>query len=298
MLNHIFIDESTWGGLCNTGRRQSPVDILTRGEEVQTIRSFSLNLTNFKTPESKPTIKNNGHSGFQIDLDRTPRYVTLTSSVDSNSAKYKLQQLHFHWNSKLHTGSEHFINGASSDMEAHFVTYNTKYPSFAVAANQPDGLLVIGVLYRIHAIPLTKLRAMTLVGNMTRNVISKDSTYTSSEPLYLTGLLPDLSRYSLSKPFNPSLLHDIIAHGMSFQSLNSPDFAVLPGSLTTPPCSENVIWVVFLDPLPITLQQKLPFLDVRTEYNNKEVPMENNRAPQPLYDRTITLAKSYYFYLD
>ena len=52
------------------------------------------------------------------------------------------------------------------------------------------------------------------------------------------------------------------------------------GSLTTPPCSENVNWLVAVEPVPMSPEQLNEFAK---RLNN------NNRPTQPLYGRTITV---------
>ena len=51
------------------------------------------------------------------------------------------------------------------------------------------------------------------------------------------------------------------------------------GSLTTPPCSEGVNWVVFQDPLELTKA----YVDAL----RSGMPVDNYRGPQPLNDRTV-----------
>ena len=53
-----------------------------------------------------------------------------------------------------------------------------------------------------------------------------------------------------------------------------------PGSLTTPPCSEGVSWLVAVDPIELSAEQIAAFTAIFSG---------NNRPVQPLGDRTIAV---------
>ncbi|RNA61337.1 carbonic anhydrase [Chryseobacterium nematophagum] len=55
------------------------------------------------------------------------------------------------------------------------------------------------------------------------------------------------------------------------------------GSLTTPPCSDNVTWIVFKNPIDMTEDE--------IEDISKHLPKSNNRPLQPLNERTILSTK-------
>jgi len=60
---------------------------------------------------------------------------------------------------------------------------------------------------------------------------------------------------------------------------NISEYYSYEGSLTTPPCSENVSWVVFKDPITLSLNQVL-----KLKHN---MPLNNYRNEQPLNDRVV-----------
>ncbi|MCL7764929.1 carbonic anhydrase family protein [Polaribacter sp. Z014] len=59
------------------------------------------------------------------------------------------------------------------------------------------------------------------------------------------------------------------------------DFYAYGGSLTTPPCTERVNWVVFKDPIIISVDEVLKL--------KSNMPKDNYRNEQPLNDRIVSL---------
>jgi carbonic anhydrase len=79
-------------------------------------------------------------------------FKSFTPNLTSNAhmsgygfdSPYIFGQLHFHWGpDPFSGGSEHTINGAHLPMEAHFVHYDSKYPSYTDAANS-------GIVFLAH----------------------------------------------------------------------------------------------------------------------------------------------------
>lgn len=62
------------------------------------------------------------------------------------------------------------------------------------------------------------------------------------------------------------------------------DYYSYKGSLTTPPCTENVNWIIFKDPIVISLEEVLKLRD--------NMPLRNYRNEQPLNDRVVHLYRN------
>lgn len=60
----------------------------------------------------------------------------------------------------------------------------------------------------------------------------------------------------------------------------SKEYYTYPGSLTTPPCTENVQWFVFKTPITISLEQ--------VKLLQELMPINNYRNEQPLHGRRVT----------
>jgi len=65
------------------------------------------------------------------------------------------------------------------------------------------------------------------------------------------------------------------------------------GSLTTPPCSQNVAWHVFTDPVELSADQLKVFVDHLENAAAARAARKSNRPVQPLNGRTVYLGQSF-----
>ncbi|XP_059142586.1 LOW QUALITY PROTEIN: carbonic anhydrase 14-like [Physella acuta] len=167
--------------------------------------------------------------------------------------KFKANQLHFHWGSHSSEGSEHQISSQTFPMELHIVHYNTKYPDFAAALSQGDGLAVLGFVFKISK---TDNPALSQIVSSLASIRSVD-TAVDFKPFAIKTILPE-----------------------SFHQ-----FYRYSGSLTTPPCDESVTWTVYKEPINISEAQITEF---RTLQDHTHSPINLNARPvQPLNDRVV-----------
>lgn len=89
-----------WGASCNTGRLQSPVDI-------QKTTHANLESVRIDYSDTPLAITNNGHT-IQVNA-------AGAGGITVGETRFNLVQYHFH------ARSEHAIQGATADMEVHFV---------------------------------------------------------------------------------------------------------------------------------------------------------------------------------
>ncbi|HRF12814.1 MAG: Carbonic anhydrase precursor [Candidatus Accumulibacter phosphatis] len=183
-----------WGKLkpeyvtCDTGKRQSPIDIRD-GFRVD------LEAIEFSYRQSAFRVVDNGHT-IQVEVDG--------SSIRLLGKTYDLIQFHFH------RPSEERVNGRSFDMVAHLVHKSV------------DGRIAV------LAVLLEKGMENPMVQTVWNNLPLEKNEYVTPPGLAIdvAQLLPeDRSYYTYM------------------------------GSLTTPPCSEGVLWLVLKQPQQISPEQ-------------------------------------------
>lgn len=144
------------------------------------------------------------------------------------TAEYEFEGLHFHWGDRNSRGSEHMFNGVRYPMEMHLVHRNKKYKNIDEAMKHDDGLCVVAFFYQLADSD----------GPEIDHIVSKLSLVQALD-----------TSVSLNFTFTlASLLGPV----------NVERFYMYKGSLTTPPCSEAVKWVIFPNMLPVSESQVKP----------------------------------------
>ncbi|KAG7310921.1 hypothetical protein JYU34_003760 [Plutella xylostella] len=171
---------------------------------------------------------------------------------------YKLQQWHCHWGAVNGEGSEHTVDGRPFSGELHLVHWNTsKYNSFEEAAGQYDGLAVLGVLLEVG----DKHEELDKVVRLLPYITHKGDKVTMIEPVDPAKLLPGKIAYW-----------------------------TYPGSLTTPPCTESVTWILFKTPVQVSADQLATMRKLRCGEATAMEAMEllhNYRPTLPLGNRDL-----------
>ncbi|RWS05877.1 Carbonic anhydrase 7-like protein [Dinothrombium tinctorium] len=228
-----YIGQTKWYTLKNSqcgGKRQSPIDIQTN--KLVLMKSLEIEYKGYYKPLRNPYVENNGHTVQLMSSDKKNLPMITGSALDNQV--YKFVQAHFHWGVRNGFGSEHKINGRAFALELHLVHVNTKYKTLEEALGNPDGLAVLAVLYKVSRKINPYIRP--LMRNTAKVTYSLERK-AIREPIVLRNLLPPKP-----KPF------------MKYY-----------GSLTTPPCSEVVTWIVFRDIASIGIKQENVFRQKRGE---------------------------------
>ncbi|XP_077106165.1 carbonic anhydrase 6 [Ranitomeya variabilis] len=246
------VDEANWGKkypLC-AATHQSPVDI-QRKKVVHNPELGPLNLSGYEGPlHGQFRISNNGHS-VQIELPPTMKISKGLPYI------YTAVQMHLHWGGlDLETsGSEHTVDGMRYMAELHIVHYNSQlYKTFDEAKDKPNGLAVLAFLYAD--------------GHF-------ENTY-YSEVISRLAKIRYAGQETEIKTINPlAMLPEDLDNYYRYQ-----------GSLTTPPCTENVLWTVF-DSHIILSQNQIKLLEgTLLDWHNNTLRNDYRHA-QPLNDRVV-----------
>ncbi|XP_066499900.1 carbonic anhydrase 4b [Hoplias malabaricus] len=246
---------SQWLGVAQScgGKSQSPINIITKKV---TIRS-TLTPLKFNGYQDlfHGSITNNGHT-VKVGLNGS-----AVISGGELEASYKAMEFHFHWGKKGGPGSEHSIDGEKYPMEMHIVHIKDKYKTVAEALQDPSGVAVLGILYKDTGNnnqkydPIIKALA---------NVRHPGNT-SALGSLTLDALIPTLE-----------------ARSQYFRYM---------GSLTTPNCTEAVIWTVFENPILLSKAQLSLFSELL--FRNGMPMVDTFRPIQPLNDRKVFYSGSH-----
>ncbi|XP_055047710.1 carbonic anhydrase 5A, mitochondrial isoform X1 [Misgurnus anguillicaudatus] len=234
------------------GDKQSPIDIAVRKSV------FDPRLKPLKVqydPRSCQQIWNNGYS-FLVEYDDTTDKSTLKGGPLED--QFRLCQFHFHWGETNAWGSEHSIDRRLYPAELHLVHWNSdKYSLFEEAVVEENGLAVIGVFLKVGK----RHEGLQKLVDALPAVRHKDSLveFTKFDPACL---LPK----------------------------NIDEYWTYAGSLTTPPLTEAVTWILMKQHIEVSHDQLAVFrslLFTSAEEQEQRSMVNNFRIQQDLKERTI-----------
>ena len=209
-----------------------------------------INLTGFIEADLSPIeidymkggyeIVNNGHT-IQVNVKEG-------SSIKLDGHMFNLLQVHFH------APSENNINGKSYPLEAHLVHSDTQGNLAVIAVMFEQGIPDKGLEVKTDKYGSRQVVAAASPNKWLRNIWS-------AMPLHAG------ETQNLSDMVNVA---DILPKHQDYYRFN--------GSLTTPPCSEGVRWIVMKDSIIVQKQQIDAFKDILHEPNNRPLQPVNARV--------------------
>ncbi|KAG9263415.1 carbonic anhydrase 12-like [Astyanax mexicanus] len=195
----------------------SPIDL--GQQEIRDGGLDALELSGFNsTPTGRWRLTNQGHS-VVLEVGGG-----LSVSGGGLPGSYRTVQLHFHWGSASSNGSEHTLLQQRFPMEMHIISVKSTYPNLTAALDDPTGLAVLAVFI--------------------------DLVYVDNDNfLPISSALPFITYKGQEKSIRPFPLLTLLPHA------NLSQYYRYHGSLTTPPCSQAVLWTVYEVPITISWQQ-------------------------------------------
>ncbi|XP_056308449.1 carbonic anhydrase 4a [Danio aesculapii] len=243
--------------------RQSPINIVTKKTKLDE-RLTPFRFTGYQTVFDG-TLKNNGHS-VQVSIP-----ITATVSGGNLAEAYKAVQFHLHWGSSGGPGSEHTIDGEQYPMELHIVHMKQKYIRIEDALKDPSGVAVLGFFYEVSS---STNRKYDLFTHALRSVQNTNGNTT-------------LRKISLNQLILPEV--------------NMTNYYRYDGSLTTPGCTEAVVWTVFEKPIPLDREQLQAFSSLKFRDGKPMVgtfrPVQPRNGRVVYRSRSVTLSVSVFLLL-
>ncbi|EKX44650.1 hypothetical protein GUITHDRAFT_109427 [Guillardia theta CCMP2712] len=235
--------------LCGTGQQQSPINI-----ELD-LQQASLPSLGWVLPKDNAAVTTktgdsalagrefyNGHT-FEVESLGSPTLLL-------GGVTYTLEQFHFH------TPSEHKVAGRHYDMEMHFV--------HSAMVDGQKKLAVIAAFFEVGD------NSPAFVKQLFETALPS----VSSNP---TALAPNLDFRGIAQEVLVGTVPTKLESANEFVP-NFKNYFQYTGSLTTPPCTEGVTWVVLKNPVDITAA------DLSAIQN---LEGKNSRPTQPLNGRVV-----------
>ena len=252
-----FGSQDAWTGTCGLGVRQSPVDInFLDGSVVHDKSLAPLEYKGFANVNAgKLSVTNNGKN-IAIAVSDTDAPMSIKTDKDTT---YKIAQLNFHWGLNNLYGSEHSINGKYFPLELHFVGYKGANLTSAVGSKDSNAMAQFAVFFALGD----------------HNPVVQAILDAAK------GLTPGKRA---SVPFSLNIASLLPARA-------AQEYLTYVGSLSAPPCTENVQWFVSRNVLalsPIQLEQFRAFINA-----DGQVMSNTFRGVQRLNGRKISSSFSF-----
>ncbi|XP_058802656.1 carbonic anhydrase 2-like [Phymastichus coffea] len=217
-----FHDVKEWTNIsitCSLGQNQSPVNLQSHviGDNHG---KKALEFLNYGKGAQQLEIRNTGHT-VQLSGTWGRRKPSIRGAIFSREI-YTISNVHLHWSTADNNGTEHAIEGRKYAAELHLVHFNEKYQNVSEASLHPDGIAVVGILYRVNdnVSPNPGMAQFAALAQQVLSVNASVRVATFNLASFILQPLPPVYSYY--------------------------------GSLTTPPCTENVRWAILSEPQPIS----------------------------------------------
>uniref|UniRef100_A0AAR2JTT8 protein-tyrosine-phosphatase n=1 Tax=Pygocentrus nattereri TaxID=42514 RepID=A0AAR2JTT8_PYGNA len=236
-------------------RNQSPVDIPDEDANISQ-ECQELTLEGFAVKSSNKTSMKN--TGKTVSILLKNDYFVGGAALPG---RFKAEKVEFHWgHTNGSAGSEHSINGRKFPVEMQIYFYNSDdFDSLSTAIKERRIIAAMAVFFQVG---------------------KKDNM--AAEPI-ITGL-KRVVHHEKETNLGPFVLRDLLP-----SSLGS--YYRYTGSLTTPPCSKVVEWIIFSRPVYLSYRQLEAFYSIFTTEQQDHVKsveyLRNNHRPTQNLDNRL-----------
>jgi carbonic anhydrase len=232
---------------CASTDRQSPIPF-PPVEEITEVGPYASVEGRYRRERLNGRVANNGHT-VKVTIDGEVNTLKITALVDANDHRtYHLKEFHFHAPSEHHLGVAHAF-------ELHLVHKNPQ-PAVCTVPHMEDGAVAVGILFTVGA-------ANVALGHI------------------LDGTLPAAPEHG-HPPTEQAFANDVEIDLVTGLLDSITSFITYPGSLTTPPCTQVVRWLVSTTPLTLSQDQLDKFKNVLPEHHNARPMQTRNVEGQPI----------------
>uniref|UniRef100_A0A9J8B3I0 protein-tyrosine-phosphatase n=2 Tax=Cyprinus carpio carpio TaxID=630221 RepID=A0A9J8B3I0_CYPCA len=224
------LDQKHWAKkypVCGNAR-QSPIDISEEFTQIR-VQYQNLQLENWDQPTTESTTITN--DGKTVIISLNGQYFISGGGLRS---RFKVGRIMFHWGrcNTTSDGSEHSLNGNSFPLEMQIYCFDDEeFESIDEAISSSGKITAVAVLFEV-----TFSQTHLHINSYLQPFYHNDLVCNPLEAFSLLALLPQ----------------------------STEKYFMYNGSLTAPPCSENVEWIVFKNTVAISETQLEVFCEVMT----------------------------------
>ncbi|XP_027055172.1 carbonic anhydrase-related protein 10-like [Pocillopora damicornis] len=235
------------------GNRQSPINIDTTRVRERKYRTLKIEFDNSGGLVAGDLENNGNYPTFSVDKSKGTARLKGSRLTDT----YVLKGFHVHFGCENDRGSEHTRNGRRYSGEVHFLF------------EDPSGRYVVVAFWLRHS----TTKENVILGRFANQLEKIKEVDQSTEIKKAIGIT----------------LMDLIPHkSRQRKTLILADYYYYKGSLTTPPCCENVSWFILKPRVPITDYELSQFRTLEGRYPKDPPAMCDNYRPlQPRNGRRV-----------